>query len=185
MVLIEEWFLKLDYQTNVLTYRCFEVSYISQKWISDTAYCIIANVQLLCVLDLAHFNTSDLSTAVAGLHPAPNISVAHPLFAVVHSKEINSRWPTYIQEMAHCLATGKICLLKILSELFLFLSTYYENMYGALMHRWKGVVSFVLQPLLFWEKDALFPTGQEARWCLEPVWLWDQRAIDCIYKFLV
>jgi len=53
--------------------------------------------------------------------------------------------------MAHCLATGKICLLKELSELFLFLSTYYEDMYGALileMHRWKGMVSLVLWPLL-------------------------------------
>jgi hypothetical protein len=49
--------------------------------------------------------------------------------------------------MAHCLARGKICLLKVLSELFLFLSTYYEDMYGALIPelcRWKGVVSFVL-----------------------------------------
>jgi len=53
----------------------------------------------------------------------------------------------YIQEMADCLATGKICLLKVLSELFLFLSSYYEDIYGALileLHRWKGVVSFVL-----------------------------------------
>jgi hypothetical protein len=45
----------------------------------------------LYVLDLAHFNTSDLSTAVAGLHPDPDISVAHRLFAVFHTKEINSR----------------------------------------------------------------------------------------------
>jgi len=44
-----------------------------------------------CVLDLAHFNTSDFSTAVASLHPAPDISVAHRLFAVFHGKEINSR----------------------------------------------------------------------------------------------
>jgi hypothetical protein len=53
----------------------------------------------------------------------------------------------YIQEMADRLvATGKICLLKVLSELFLFLSTYYEDIYGALileLQRWKGVVSFV------------------------------------------
>jgi len=44
-----------------------------------------------CELDPAHFNTSDFSTAVAGLHPAPDISVAHRLFAVFHGKEINSR----------------------------------------------------------------------------------------------
>jgi len=43
------------------------------------------------VLDLVHFNTSYLSTAVAGLHPAPDISVAHRLFAVFYGKEINSR----------------------------------------------------------------------------------------------
>jgi hypothetical protein len=147
MVLMEEWFLKLDYHINVLMCRCFEVSYVSQKWISDTEYCIIASVQLLCVLDLAHFNTSDLSTVVAGLHAAPDISVAHRLFAVFHGKEINSSWSTYIQEMAHCLATGKISLLKVVSELFLFLTTYYEDMYRALileLQRRKGVVSFVL-----------------------------------------
>jgi hypothetical protein len=67
------------------------VSYIFQKFISDTAYCIIANVQLLCVLDLAHFNSPELSTSVAGLYPAPDISVAHKLFAVFLGNEINSR----------------------------------------------------------------------------------------------
>jgi hypothetical protein len=43
------------------------------------------------VLDLAHFNTSDLSSAVADLHTAPDIKVVHRLFAEFHGKEINSR----------------------------------------------------------------------------------------------